>query len=205
METCKAVIMGSGRHCHVTREVFEALFGQGAELTEVRKLNADPKAGFLAAEKVTLIAPKREVHISILGPFRRYTQVEISRTDAVELGYEIPLMSNSGKLAGTGAVKLVGPKGSVDLAEGLMIVRRHVHLNPDEAKLLGCGPDDVLRVHVGGPRALTFEQVAIADNSPGCPSVMHLDYDEMNALGITNADGVEGEITFDPADRLYRG
>lgn len=202
MEQVKAVIMGSGRHCHLTKDVFEALFGAGKELTPVRRLNVDPHAGFLAEEKVTLVTPKKEAKISILGPFRRYNQVEISRTDAVEMGYEIPKLSNSGKTAGTGAVRLVGPSGEVELDEGLMIVRRHVHLDPLVMEKMGCKPGDALRLHVGGPRGLTFEQVAIADNSPGCPNVVHLDYDEMNALGITTADKAEGEILFVPEDRL---
>lgn len=202
MEPVKAVIMGSGRHCHVTKEVFEALFGEGAELTPVRRLNVDPKAGFLSVEKVTMVAPKKEIQISILGPFRRYTQVEISRTDAVELGLPIPKMSDSGKTAGTGPVRLIGPKGEVELEEGLMIVRRHVHLDPLVAEKMGCKRGDALRLRVGGPRGLTFEQVAIADNSPGCPNVVHLDYDEMNALGITTADKVEGEVLFFPEDKL---
>ncbi len=202
MENYKAIIMGSGRHCHVTKEVFEALFGEGAEPTPVRKLNVDPKAGFLSEEKIILRAPKKEIKISLLGPFRRYTQVEISRTDAIDLGYEIPKMSDSGKTAGTGAVTLVGPKGTVELSEGLMIVRRHVHLDPLVAEKMGCKRGDALRFRVGGPRGLTFEQVAIADNSPGCPNVLHLDYDEMNALGITTADRVEGEILFFPEDKL---
>ena len=202
MEQFKAVIMGSGRHCHVTKEVFETLFGEGAELTPARDLNVDPLAGFLSSEKVTLVTPKKEVRISILGPFRRYTQVEISRTDAINMGYEIPQLSDSGKTQGTNAVKLAGPKGEVELSEGLMIVRRHVHLDPLVAEKLGCKKGDALRFHVGGPRGLTFEQVAVADNSPNCPNVLHLDYDELNALGITTADKVEGEIIFIPEDRL---
>lgn len=202
MEQFKAVIMGSGRHCHVTKEVFEALFGQGAELTPARALNVDPLAGFLSVEKVTLVTPKKEVKVSILGPFRRYTQVEISRTDAIDMGYDIPKMSDSGKTQGTGSVKLAGPKGEVELSEGLMIVRRHVHLDPLVAEKLGCRKGDALRFRVGGPRGLTFEQVAVADNSPNCPSVLHIDYDELNALGITTAEQVEGEIIYVPEDKL---
>ncbi len=201
MKKYTALVLGSGRHCHVTEEVFKALFGGDRELTKVRDLGEDPQSGYLSGEKVTVVLPKGEFQASILGPYRKYTQVEISKTDAISFGVR-PKMSNSGILEGTDPVVLVGPAGRVELKQGLMIVRRHLHLDPLVAQELGIKDTDAVRVRIPGPRALTFEQVSIAPNSPGCDSVLHIDYDEMNAAGITNADQVRGEIIFCPEDVL---
>ena len=201
MEEYKIFILGSGRHCHVTEDVFKALFGEGATLTKVRELYEDPLAGFLAEEKVTVVGAKGEFKASILGPFRKYTQVEISRTDATNYGFE-PVMSNSGELEGTCPCVLKGPKGEVKLKEGVMVVRRHVHLDPLIAEKLGVTKESALKVKVGGPRGLIFDQCALAPNSPGVPSVLHIDYDEMNAIGVTNKEKPWGTLIFDPDDKL---
>lgn len=195
METYQALILGSGHHAHLKQEDFEILFGPGAELTPKRQLNADPRGGFLSNQKVEVVGPKGRFTASILGPVRSYTQVEISYTDAQLLGIR-PKMSDSGILEGTAPCTLIGPAGQLELQEGLMVVRRHVHLDPLVGGKLGVKAGDMLRVRIPGPRALVFEQVAIAKGFPGVQSIMHLDYDELNAAGVAPGEQVMGTIEY---------
>lgn len=191
----KALILGSGHHVHLRQEDFETLFGQGASMEKKRQLGDDPQGGFLAKQQVNVICPKGQFQASILGPARPYTQVEISLTDAHALGVS-PAMSNSGDLEGTSPCVLVGPMGQLELARGLMIVRRHLHINKEDMETLGCRLGDMVRVRIDGPRALIFEQVVAVKQFDGMASVMHIDYDEMNAAGIKNTEKPYGEVTF---------
>lgn len=198
----QALILGSGRHLHLKREDLEALFGAGAELTVKRYLDDNFKiGGFLADQRVTVVGPAGKFTVSVLGDLRPYTQVEISYTDARILGV-VPKMSNSGMLDGTAPCKLVGPAGELELEEGLMVVRRHVHLSKEDRQTLGCQIGDMVRLRIPGPRALVFEQVMVTKQFDGMRSLVHIDFDEMNAAGITNTGRVQGEIQFfhDPAE-----
>ena len=192
----QALILGSGRHLHLKQADLEALFGPGAVLTVKRYLNeTHPEGGFLSEQHVTVVGPKGQFTVSVLGDVRPYTQVEVSLTDAKFLGVQ-PVMSDSGRLTGTAPCKLVGPAGELELKEGLMVVRRHVHMSKEDLAELGCKPGDFVRIRVPGPRALTFEQVLVAKQFEGMASLVHIDYDEMNAAGIENKDHVMGELQF---------
>lgn len=192
----KARILGSGHHLHLKQEDLEALFGPGAKLTVKRYLDDKfPEGGFLSEQHVTVAGPKGQFEASILGDVRPYTQVEISFTDARVLGVK-PAMSDSGKLEGTSPCKLIGPAGVLELEEGLMIVRRHVHMGKEDLAELGCKIGDMVRVRIPGPRALVFEQVVVAKQFDGMASLMHIDYDEMNAAALENKNQVYGEISF---------
>ena len=131
----KILIETSARHVHLTQEHIEVLFGKGAELT-VKKMLSQP-GQFASEQRVDVVGPKKEIKgVGVLGPARPATQVEISLTDARTLGVNAPIRE-SGDVAGSGACKLVGPCGEVDITEGVMIAKRHIHMTPEDAAELG--------------------------------------------------------------------
>ena len=181
MKENRIIIEGSGRHIHLTKEVLEALFGPGFEL-EVKKYLSQP-GEFASNSKVDVVGPKGTIKgISILGPCRPVTQVELSYTDARILGLNCPLRE-SGNIAGSAPCTLVGPAGSVDLPEGAIIAKRHIHLIPEDAEAFGVSDKEIVRVKVQGDRALIFDEV-VCRVSPKYASYMHVDYDEINAAGL---------------------
>ena len=124
----------SARHVHVTKEDLETLFGKGYELT--RKKDLSQPGQFACEERVDVIGPKRELkNVSILGPVRPATQVELSMTDARSIGVAAPVRE-SGDVAGSGACKLVGPCGEVELSEGVIVAKRHIHMTPGMLKTM---------------------------------------------------------------------
>ena len=124
----------SARHVHVSKEDLETLFGKGYELT--RKKDLSQPGQFACEERVDVIGPKRELkNVSILGPVRPATQVELSMTDARSIGVSAPVRE-SGDVAGSGACKLVGPCGEVELAEGVIVAKRHIHMTPEDAAVM---------------------------------------------------------------------
>jgi len=132
---------------------------------------------------VDVVGPKGTIKgISILGPCRPVTQVELSYTDARILGLNCPLRE-SGNIAGSAPCTLVGPAGSVDLPEGAIIAKRHIHLIPEDAEAFGVSDKEIVRVKVQGDRALIFDEV-VCRVSPKYASYMHVDYDEINAAGL---------------------
>ena len=190
MSERKVIIEGSGRHVHVTKEVLETLFGAGFEL-EVKKMLSQP-GQFASNSKVDVVGPKGTIKgVSILGPCRPETQVELSFTDARVLGLSCPIRE-SGKIAGSAPCTLVGPAGSVDLAEGAIIAKRHIHFTPEDAEKFGIKDQQIVKVKVGGDRALIFDEV-VARVSPKYATFMHIDYDELNAAALFGKDPV-GEI-----------
>ena len=176
------IIEASARHVHVTREHLDILYGPGYALRNKRDLSQPGE--FLTEEKLTVVGPKRSIEgISILGPCRKATQVELSLTDARILGVAPPVRL-SGDVAGSAAVTLIGPAGQVTLTEGAIIAKRHIHFTPKEAAELGVSDHAVVSVTVPGERGLTFGEVVIRVSENFRPR-MHIDFDEANAAGIS--------------------
>lgn len=182
MEQLSIIIEGSARHVHVTREDLETLFGAGYRLHNKRELSQPGE--FLSEEKVRVEGPRGAIdRISILGPERKATQVELSLTDARVLGLTPPIRE-SGQLAGSAGCRVVGPAGAVELTEGAIIAKRHVHVTPEDAEAYGLKNRDIVSVRVEGERALTFGEVVVRVSPTFCTR-MHLDFDEMNAAGLS--------------------
>ncbi|MEG1857155.1 MAG: phosphate propanoyltransferase [Pseudoflavonifractor sp.] len=172
----------SARHVHLTAAHVEVLFGRGAALTPKRPLSQPGQ--FLSQERVALVGPRgRKEHTAVLGPPRPVTQVEVSRSDCVELGLEDVPLRESGDVAGSGGITLQGPCGALVLEEGVIIAHNHVHLTPHAARMLGL--DDGQRVSVAAvtDRPLVFTDVMIRVH-PKFANRMHVDFDEANAAHV---------------------
>lgn len=180
----------SARHVHLAQAEIDVLFGPGYQLTRLKDLYQPGE--FAAKETVTLVGLNlRPIPgVRILGPIRSRTQVEISRTDAVLLNLPAPVRK-SGELAGSAPITLVGPKGSLTLAEGAIIANRHIHMGTVEAEAWGLKDDDEVSVRtVGVDRPTIFGGVQVRIN-PKFRLVMHLDTDDANAAGLRCGDEVE--------------
>ncbi len=185
----KVLVEISARHVHVTQETLEILFGKGAELTKKKDLSQPGQ--FASNEKVTIVGPKGQMAASILGPVRKENQVEVSLTEARKLGIAAPVRE-SGDVAGTPGCKLIGPAGELDIENGVIAAKRHIHLTPEAAEEFGVKDKQIVSVAVGGEgRKLVFGDVVIRVSASYAPA-MHIDTDESNAAGITGA--TEGEI-----------
>ena len=175
----------SNRHVHVTQADLETLFGAGYELKQSKPLSQPGQ--FAAEEVVNLIGPKNTIaKVRILGPVRPATQVEISRTDSFTLGVSAPVR-DSGSVAGSAGIVIEGPKGRVELKEGVIIAQRHLHLHTDEAAELGLKDKDWIDVQFDGDRSVTFHKVLVRV-SPKFAKDLHLDTDEANAAGLANGN-----------------
>lgn len=173
----------SNRHLHVTQDDLEALFGKGYQLTVKKDLSQ--KGQFAAEETVTLVGPKAAMaNVRILGPCRRRTQVEVSRTDCFQLGLNPPV-KDSGDLDGSASLKIVGPKGEITIPVGVILAKRHIHMTPEEAEKLGVRDGDIVMVQAPGERALVFDEVLVRVH-PTFTWEMHLDTDEANAASLKN-------------------
>lgn len=179
----------SNRHVHLTQEHWDLLFGAG---TQPRKFKQVVQPGFFACyETVDLVGPKGTIkNARLVAPHRPKTQVELSKSDAQILGVRPPVRG-SGKLAGAAPLKIVGPKGELDVPDAAIIAQRHVHFSPAEAQAMGVKDGDILRVRAGagGPRELVFENV-LARVSDQFALEFHIDTDEANAAWIKNGDFV---------------
>lgn len=170
----------SARHIHLNQPDLEKLFGAGYELKNIKDLSQEGE--FAAEETVTLVGPKRKLeNLRVVGPVRSATQVELAYTDAFSLGLDAPLRI-SGNVAGSAGAKLIGPTGEVDLVEGIIIAKRHLHINQKEADELGLKNDDLVKVKVLGDRGLIFENVVVRIK-PNFHTSVHVDTDEANASG----------------------
>ena len=180
----------SARHVHLTEKDIETLFGCGHKLT-VKKMLSQP-GQFACEERVDIVGPKKEIKsVIILGPARPATQVEVSLTDARTLGIEAPIRE-SGDIAGSGACKIVGPAGEVEIAEGVIAAKRHVHLRPEDALQFGVKDKQIVEVKIkSAGRSATLGDTVIRVHENFMP-YMHIDTDEANACG--SAGDVEGEI-----------
>lgn len=185
----KVLVEVSGRHCHLSKEVLERLFGQGYELKKKNQLSQPHD--FACQETVDVkVGSKKIENVRVVGPLREQTQIEIALTDAFGSGLTPPLRL-SGNLEGSEAVILEGPSGKIELKEGLIVAQRHIHCATEEAKKYGLKTGDIVSVKIEGERPVVFEKVAvrIKDDYKLC---LHLDTDEGNAAGI-NKTG-EGQI-----------
>lgn len=173
----------SGRHVHLTKEQAQTLFG--AELTPVKELSQPGQ--FAAKERVTIRGPKGELsHVAVLGPCRALTQVEVSKTDARVLGIDAPLRL-SGDVKGTPGCTIVGPRGSVNAEEGVIVAKRHIHMSEEDARLQNVRDGEVVRLKMFTDRPVVFEDVAVRVH-PQFRTAAHLDYDEANACGFQKGD-----------------
>ncbi len=185
----KVLVETSARHVHVTQEDLETLFGAGYQLT-VKKMLSQP-GQFASNEKVTIVGTKGQLTASILGPVRKASQVEVSLTDARSIGVTAPIRE-SGDIAGSGACKLVGPCGEVELKEGVIAAKRHIHMTPADAEAFGVKDKDEVSVKVEtNGRSLTFGDVVVRV-SDKFALAMHIDTDESNAGCV--APGTMGEV-----------
>ncbi|MDE6960301.1 MAG: phosphate propanoyltransferase [Lachnospiraceae bacterium] len=183
------IVETSARHVHVSQEDLETLFGKGYELTKKKDLSQPGQ--YACNEKVTIVGSKKEMAASILGPVRPASQVEISLTDARSIGVDAPIRE-SGDVAGSGSCKLVGPCGEVELKEGVIAAKRHIHATPEDAEKLGVKDKDVVSVKIDTDgRSLVFGDVVVRV-SPKFALAMHIDTDESNAAGCGRE--VHGEI-----------
>jgi len=183
------IVETSARHLHVTKEDLETLFGKGFALSN--KKNLSQPGQFATNEKVTVVGPKGQLNMSILGPERPQTQIEVSFTDARALGLTPPVRE-SGDVKGSCPCKLVGPCGEVELTEGVIVAKRHIHMTPADAEAFGVKNGEIVWVKVDtGDRATIFGDVVVRV-SEKYALAMHIDTDESNAAHC--AGEVKGEI-----------
>ena len=187
----KVLVETSARHIHLTSEAVEILYGTGAELI-VKKMLSQPGQFATANDKITLVGPKGTLAVSVLGPVRPANQVELSYTDARTLGLKAVPVRESGDLAGTPGLKMVGPAGEIEINEGVIIAKRHIHMTPADAEALGGIKDkQIVSVKVKTDRPVIFEDVVCRVNA-NYALAMHIDTDECNAAGAFGE--VYGEI-----------
>ncbi len=187
--TPKLVVNVSARHCHVTQEDLERLFGPGHKLRPMKMLYQD---GFFAAEEsVTLVGPRQRIisSLRILGPCRDHSQVELSFTDAIMMGLDIPVRKSGDHRDSPGAY-LIGPRGMVKLERGVIRHERHIHIGPSDAAFYGVKDGDRLNLRVRGDCPAVLESLLVR-YSPASKLEVHLDTDEGNAVNLGRATGME--------------
>ncbi len=184
------VVQASSRHMHLCRADMDTLFGSGSELTVDRPLHQE--GNFAAKETVTIVGPRSRLisNLRILGPLRRQSQVELAFTDAITLGFSDIPVRLSGDIAGTPGAVIIGPKGVVELKEGLIRAAIHVHMNPAEAAYFGVAQGDRMKLRIGGPAGLTFNHVHVRID-PKSRLNVHMDTDEANACGLHLTKDIE--------------
>lgn len=185
----KLVVNISARHMHMSPEHVEVLFGKGTRLTRMRPLYQDSE--FASEQAVTIIGPRHRMinNLRILGPERKESQIELSYTDGIALGIDLPVRS-SGNTAGTPGCIVMGPKGHIELKQGVIRAERHVHMNDKDAAYYGVKNGDRIKLRIEGDCATTFEDMLVRVN-PAWKLEVHLDTDEGNACNLTNANKVE--------------
>ena len=178
----KVLIETSARHIHLCKEHLEILFGKDANLTVKKELSQPGQ--FCSCQKVSIVGPRNTIdNVSILGPVRSYTQVEISLTDARKLGIE-PKVRISGDIDDTPGCKVIGPYGELELNHGVIIAKRHIHMTPSDSEKLSLTDRQSVSVKVdSNDRSLIFNDVIIRINKKFA-TVMHIDTDEANAASI---------------------
>lgn len=188
-ESSEGIKVGvSARHVHLSQKDLETLFGEGHELTPKKELMGGQ---FAAEECVTLVSPSlRTIEgVRVLGPVRKQSQIEISRTDTFKLKVSPPVRP-SGELKGSAPMALVGPKGSVFLNEGCIIANRHIHMDPATAEKYGVKDNDFVDVQIDNSKPTTFYNVQVRVHESFTPE-MHIDTDDANACAIKTGDYVK--------------
>ncbi len=177
------LIETSARHVHVSQEDLETLFGKGYVLTKKKDLSQPGQ--YVSMERVDLIGPKKSIMgVSILGPVRKATQVEVSLTDARTLGVAAPVRE-SGDISGSAPIKIVGPKGELEIKEGVIAAKRHIHMTEEDAKEFGVKDKDIVKVEVNNnERSLVFGDVVVRVSNKFALA-MHVDTDESNAAMLS--------------------
>ena len=183
------VVNVSARHCHLTPDAVETLFGKGHQLTVHKWLYQDGQ--FAAKETLTLIGPRSRVisNLRILGPCRNLNQVELSYTDGIALGFELPLRI-SGNIKGTLGCMLMGPAGFFEMTEGVIRALRHVHMSPQDAEFYGVEPGGEMKLKIGGPCGLSLDKMLVRVDKSFKLEV-HIDTDEGNACNLQPDTSVE--------------
>ena len=174
----------SNRHIHLSKADLETLFGSGYELTPIKDLSQPGQ--YACKELLTIVGPSlRPIeNVRVLGPVRRTSQVEISATDSYVLKVKPPVRE-SGNIAGSAPITIIGPKGVVELSEGCIIANRHIHMSPDDAKIFSVNDGDTLTIDVPGKRKTRFYDVQVRVHKD-FRLEMHIDTDDANACGIGN-------------------
>ena len=178
----------SNRHIHVSQKDLDILFGEGYELTKLKDLSQPEQ--YACEEKVDIVGAKGTLKgVRILGPVRPNTQFELSISDAFILG--VPsMLRNSGDIVGTPGAKIIGPKGEVEITEGVIVAARHIHMHTSDAEGFGVKDNEIVSVKVPGPRGLIFDNVLVRAHKDFALE-MHVDIEEGNAAGLRNGDLVE--------------
>lgn len=186
----KLTVHASARHMHICRKDMDILFGAGSQLTLDRPLFQE--GNFAARETVTLIGPRSRLisNLRILGPMREQSQVELAFTDAISLGFENVPVRLSGNIAGTPGAVIMGPRGVIELKEGVIRAAIHVHMNPAEAAHFGVKAGDLMKLRTGGPAGITFNNVHVRIDAKSKLNV-HMDTDEANACGLHLTSDIE--------------
>lgn len=186
----KVLVETSARHVHVTEEHLAILFGEGYQLTKKKDLSQPGQ--FACEERVAVIGPKNQFPaVSILGPVRKATQVELSASDARTIGVKAPVRE-SGDIAGSAGCRIVGPKGEIEIEEGVIVAKRHIHMTPADAAAFGVEDKQVVSVKIDSDeRSLIFGDVVVRV-SDNFALAMHIDTDESNA--VLAPAGVMGEV-----------
>ena len=185
------VVNISARHCHLTQEHVEILFGKGHKLTPKKWLYQE---GYFAAEEtVAIVGPRRRMlpEVRVLGPCRGDTQVELAFTDSISLGLDIPVRI-SGDVKGSATALLVGPAGRLELSQGVIRAMRHVHMNPNEMAFYGVKNGDAMHLRIESPSCTTvLENLKVRGGDDKIKLEVHLDTDEGNAVDLEHATKVE--------------
>jgi putative phosphotransacetylase len=176
------VVNISARHCHLTQEAVDALFGTGHQLQVHKRLYQEGQ--FAAKETVTLVGPRSRIisNLRILGPCRTLNQVELAYTDGIALGYDLPLRA-SGNIKGTIGGMLMGPAGFFEMPDGIIRALRHVHMHPTDADYYGVKAGDQMHLKIGGPCAISLDEMLVRVD-PLFKLEVHIDTDEGNACNL---------------------
>jgi putative phosphotransacetylase len=176
------VVNVSARHCHLTQQAVDTLFGKGHQLTVHKWLYQEGQ--FAATETLTLIGPRSRVisNLRILGPCRNLNQVELAYTDGIALGFDLPLRI-SGDIKGTLGCMLMGPAGFFEMSEGVIRALRHVHMAPEDAAFYGVKAGDAMKLQIGGPCGITLDNL-LARVDKSFKLEAHIDTDEGNACNL---------------------
>jgi len=178
----KVLVETSARHIHLTDEAVAVLYGADAKL-EPKKMLSQPDQFAAANDKIKVVGPKGELMLSVLGPTRKANQVELSYTDARVLGLKAVPVRESGDVAGTPGVKMVGPAGELEIAEGCIIAKRHIHFDSETAAEMGIADKQIVKVKIESERTTIFDDV-VCRVSPSYALAMHIDTDEANAACV---------------------